>query len=89
MLDKFGEIVTGVAAVSDDSGGEDTYGREAQLQPEVVTMENVPRLAKHSVFDDFLSALRDGDYWYKPYIVRCADYGNQTDRKPRSKVGCP
>ena len=46
-----------------------------ELQPEIVTMENVPRLAKHSVFDDFLSALRDGDYWYKPYIVRCADYG--------------
>jgi len=46
-----------------------------ELQPEVVTMENVPRLAKHSVFDDFLSALRDGDYSYKHYIVRCADYG--------------
>ena len=46
-----------------------------ELQPEVVTMENVPRLAKYSVFDDFLSVLESGGYCYKHYIVRCAEYG--------------
>ncbi len=43
-----------------------------ELQPEVVTMENVPRLAKHSVFNDFLSILSSGAYYYN---VRCANYG--------------
>ena len=46
-----------------------------ELQPELVTMENVPRLAKYSVFDDFLSVLESGGYCYKHYIVRCAEYG--------------
>lgn len=52
-----------------------------ELQPEVVTMENVPRLAKHSVFDDFQSVLEDGGYCHKHYIVRCAEYG-----VPQSRV---
>ena len=46
-----------------------------EVQPEVVTMENVPRLARHPVFNDFRSVLEDGDYRYKHYKVRCADYG--------------
>ena len=45
------------------------------LQPGVVTMENVPRLARYTVFDDFLSVLESGGYCYKHYIVRCAEYG--------------
>ena len=52
-----------------------------ELQPEVVTMENVPRLARHSVFDDFQSVLEDGGYSHKHYIVRCAEYG-----VPQSRV---
>ena len=46
-----------------------------ELLPEVVTMENVPRLARHSVFDEFQSVLEDGGYCYKHHIIRCADYG--------------
>ena len=46
-----------------------------ELLPEVVTMENVPRLKKHSVFNDFLSVLEDGGYRHKHHIVRCAEYG--------------
>lgn len=52
-----------------------------ELQPEVVTMENVPRLAKHSVFNDFLSVLASGGYCYNYYNVRCAEYG-----VPQSRV---
>ena len=46
-----------------------------ELQPEIVTMENVPRLAKHSVFQNFLSVLDLADYHYDHWLVRCADYG--------------
>ena len=46
-----------------------------ELQPEIVTMENVPRLAKHSVFQNFLSILDLADYHYDHWLVRCADYG--------------
>ena len=46
-----------------------------ELQPEIVTMENVPRLAKHSVFQSFLSVLDLADYHYDHWVVRCADYG--------------
>ena len=46
-----------------------------ELQPEIVTMENVPRLAKHLVFQTFLSILDLADYHYDHWIVRSADYG--------------
>ena len=46
-----------------------------ELQPEIVTMENVPRLAEHSVFQSFLSVLDLADYHYDHWVVRCADYG--------------
>ena len=46
-----------------------------ELRPDVVTMENVPRLARHSVFDDFQTVLESASYYHRHYIVRCADYG--------------
>lgn len=45
------------------------------LQPDIVTMENVPRLAQHAVFAAFLSVLRKADYHCSHAVVRCADYG--------------
>ena len=54
----------------------DSFGTlVANLQPDVVTMENVPRLTAHPVFDRFLSVLRDGGYQSTYNIVRCAAYG--------------
>ena len=47
----------------------------AEMQPEIVTMENVPRLSKHGVFRDFLSILTRSEYHYSYSTVRCADYG--------------
>ena len=47
----------------------------SKVQPEVVTMENVPRLTKHPVFEDFLSVLRRSDYHCSHSVIRCADYG--------------
>ena len=46
-----------------------------ELQPDIVTMENVPRLHGHQVFKDFLSVLKTSDYRFSHSVVKCADYG--------------
>ncbi|MDE0609338.1 MAG: DNA cytosine methyltransferase [Anaerolineaceae bacterium] len=46
-----------------------------EIQPEVVTMENVPRLTAHPVFEEFLNILDLADYQMSHQVVRCADYG--------------
>lgn len=46
-----------------------------ELQPEVVTMENVPRLIRYPVFEDFLSVLERSGYRSNHSVVRCAEYG--------------
>ena len=46
-----------------------------ELQPEVVTMENVPRLTAHAVFGAFLSVLDQANFKFGHWVVRCADYG--------------
>lgn len=56
-----------------------------EAEPDIVSMENVPRLTKFdkaSVFSDFLEALRKKKY-HKPYyeIVNCPDYGIPQYRK--------
>ena len=52
-----------------------------ELRPEVVTMENVPRLEKHPVFKEFLAALDGADYEYSYASVRCASYGVPQTRR--------
>jgi DNA (cytosine-5)-methyltransferase 1 len=54
----------------------DSFARMTlELEPEIITMENVPGLARHRRFDAFLSALEDVGYstWYG--VVECAEYG--------------
>ena len=45
------------------------------VRPEIVIMENVPQVAKHTVYDDFVASLkRDGYHiWYE--AVDCSEYG--------------
>jgi DNA (cytosine-5)-methyltransferase 1 len=45
------------------------------VQPEVVSMENVPQLEKHSVFDDFVEALEVEGYHVSWSLVDCTHYG--------------
>ena len=52
------------------------FGRVVgEIRPDVVSMENVPELEKHAVFDGFIKTLEREGYhiWYD--IVACADYG--------------
>ena len=45
------------------------------LRPEIVTMENVPRLERYSVLEAFLGVLDGSGYQYSYDVVRCAEYG--------------
>lgn len=46
-----------------------------EIKPEIVTMENVPTVIKHSVFGDFIATLNGQGYevWFK--VIDCASYG--------------
>lgn len=46
-----------------------------ELSPELVTMENVPRLIEQNVFDEFVSGLECKGYLVTYQIVNCAAYG--------------
>jgi DNA (cytosine-5)-methyltransferase 1 len=52
------------------------------VRPDIVTMENVPKLAKHYVFDDFIAALEKLGYYVIYYPeVDCLYYGIPQSRK--------
>ena len=44
-----------------------------------MTIENVPQLLKHQVFQHLLEELKDYHIWYK--VINCADYGIPQTRK--------
>jgi len=46
-----------------------------ELEPEVVTMENVPTITKHKVFKDFVSSLIEFGYEVSWSLVYCPRYG--------------
>lgn len=49
-----------------------------KIKPEIVSMENVPELAKHKkypVYDDFVELLKRNGYSVSSYFVYCPDYG--------------
>ncbi len=46
-----------------------------ELNPDVVSMENVPRLKKNKVYRDFLDALKKCGHEISENIVYCPDYG--------------
>ncbi|MXZ03625.1 MAG: DNA cytosine methyltransferase [Chloroflexi bacterium] len=53
------------------------------IKPDVVTMENVARLQRHRVFQEFMDVLDDNNYIYErsKTVVRCADYGVPQTRR--------
>lgn len=46
-----------------------------EIQPELVTMENVPGLEEQDVFQTFLKTLRAAGYHVSHQVVACAEYG--------------
>lgn len=46
-----------------------------EIHPDIVTMENVPRLAEQTVFEDFVYFLKESGFFVYFSIVNCADYG--------------
>jgi len=46
-----------------------------ELSPDLVTMENVPRLIEQNVFDEFVANLEDNGYSVAYQVVNCAEYG--------------
>jgi DNA (cytosine-5)-methyltransferase 1 len=46
-----------------------------EATPELVTMENVPRLQKQAVFQEFVDALHGAGYHVSYEVVNCEDYG--------------
>lgn len=57
------------------------FGRLAKgLQPDYVTMENVPQLRKHAVFTNFVKSLRTLQYDVVWDVLYCPDYGIPQER---------
>jgi DNA (cytosine-5)-methyltransferase 1 len=46
-----------------------------ETSPELVTMENVPRLRDQGVFKEFLTTLHEAGYIVSHGVVNCAEYG--------------
>jgi DNA (cytosine-5)-methyltransferase 1 len=53
-----------------------SFGRLVKMsEPDIVSMENVPEIQRHSVFEEFLETLEDEDYEVSFSVVFCPDYG--------------
>lgn len=52
-----------------------------ELSPELVTMENVPRLIGHDIFRKFVEYLEEARYHVAYEIVNCMDYGIPQQRQ--------
>ena len=49
--------------------------------PEIVSMENVPELMRHDVFQDFMDSLSEAGYYLSHREVFCPDYGIPQQRR--------
>jgi DNA (cytosine-5)-methyltransferase 1 len=52
-----------------------------ESSPEIVTMENVPSVCKHEVFESFVRSLRRRGYYVWHGVVNSAEYGAPQSRK--------
>ena len=58
------------------------FGRlVSELKPELVTMENVPRIERHAPFNDFVASLKRLKYKVAWGVVDCAEFGVPQRRK--------
>ncbi|WP_037602952.1 DNA cytosine methyltransferase [Streptococcus sp. oral taxon 056] len=60
----------------------DYFGRQIEfVQPDIVSMENVPQMTKEPVFEKFLEILKKNHYEVDYKIVYAPDYGVPQNRK--------
>ncbi|MBF2755274.1 MAG: DNA cytosine methyltransferase [Gammaproteobacteria bacterium AqS3] len=60
----------------------DEFARLAEeIQPDIVSMENVPQLASTKIYEKFHAALERNKYVVHSKIVQCADYGIPQSRR--------
>lgn len=60
----------------------DYFGQQIKyVQPDIVSMENVPQMAKEKVFEKFLKILKDNKYSVEYKIVYAPEYGVPQKRK--------
>jgi len=52
-----------------------------KVQPDLITMENVPDIKYHQVYKDFENTLKQQGYFIESQIVFCPDYGIAQSRK--------
>lgn len=51
------------------------------VEPDVVTMENVPSIERHSIFEDFIDTLKHLEYEVETEVIDCARYGVPQTRR--------
>ena len=52
-----------------------------EVQPQIISVENVPNLQKYPIFDNFIKELENNKYKVKFSVVFCPDYGIPQNRK--------
>jgi len=52
-----------------------------EVEPELITMENVPRVIRHSPYNEFIRTLTDLGYNVDAKCIRCTDLGIPQDRR--------
>lgn len=52
-----------------------------KVEPDLVSMENVPQITKHAVFADFRDQLESLQYSVSASVVKCEDYGIPQKRR--------
>lgn len=58
------------------------FGRLVKaVQPDIVSMENVPKIKETNVFKEFLKILKDNGYYMDYKVVYCPDYGIPQNRR--------
>lgn len=60
----------------------DYFGQQVQyVQPDIVSMENVPQMVNEKVFDKFIQILNDNNYLIDYKVIFAPDYGVPQKRK--------
>ncbi len=52
-----------------------------EIQPEIVSMENVPQIKNQEVYNNFLNILNKNNYYIFAKVIQCADYGIPQKRR--------